>query len=86
MAAPWCTVLRKFGFLFRGAQALKQGLIKSFLLFDFMLFLSILYHQFIGKVIIAETMHVRDALADEFVGLGFIEERQGIFQRYIGKF
>lgn len=31
-------------------------------------------------------MHIRDALADEFVGLGFIEERESILQRHVGKF
>ena len=49
-----------------------------------MLVLAIFNHQFISEIVVAEAMHVRDALADEFVGLGFVEEREGIFQRHVG--
>ena len=51
-----------------------------------MLFLSIFNHQFICEIVVAEAMHIRDALADELVGLGLVEEREGIFQRHVGKF
>ena len=46
-----------------------------------LLFLFVFNHQLVSKIVVAEAMHVRDALADKLVGLGFVEECECVLQR-----